>query len=104
MKYAPSISDFECGFFLVDRAKEPYFLVSKTGVVLRSNRVGRRFLGLLNRTKPKALENLILSMNELLAKPGKKAMSVLIGERRKRLLRATPVGVGDGYLVEIDRV
>jgi hypothetical protein len=104
MKYAPTIWDFQSGFFLIDRAKEPYFLVSKQGEVLRSNRVGERFLSRMMRTKPQALESLICGFNDMVSKPTRKAITVLIGERRKRVLRATPVDSGAGYLVEIDRV
>jgi hypothetical protein len=104
MKYAPSIWDFQSGFFLIERAKEPYFLVSKQGEVLRSNRVGERLLARLRRTRPQALESLKLSFSELVSKPTQKAMSLLIGEQRKRVLRAVPVDSGAGFLVEIDRV
>lgn len=104
MQYAPSISDFETGFFLLEKAHEPYFLVSTSGQVLRTNKVGERYLSLLHRQRPKALENLIAGMNDVLAEPGKKMKSTIIGQRRKRVLRATPVGSGAGYLVEIDRV
>src|SRR5262249_5148301 len=104
MKYAPTIWDFQSGFFLIERAKEPYFLISKTGQVLRSNRVGARFLERLARTKPQALETLITTFNEMVSKPSKKALTQMIGEKRKRVLRATPVDSGEGYLVEIDRV
>lgn len=104
MKYAPTIWDFESGFFLIDRAKEPYFLISKGGEVLRSNRVGSRFLSHLRRTSPQALETLVSGFNDLVSKPSKKALTLLIGGHRKRVLRATPVDSGAGYLVEIDRV
>jgi hypothetical protein len=104
MKYAPSIWDFQSGFFLLERAKEPYFLVSKNGEVLRSNKVGERFLSRIMRTKPKTLETLICGFNDLVSKPSKKVLTVMIGARRKRVVRATPVDSGAGYLVEIDRV
>jgi hypothetical protein len=104
MKYAPSIWDFQTGFFMVDRAKEPYFLVSKKGEVLRSNRVGERLLARLRRTRPQALEALKSSFGELIAKPSQKALSLVIGEQRKRVLRAVPIDSGAGYLVEIDHV
>lgn len=104
MKYAPTIWDFDSGFFLIERAKEPYFLVSKRGEVLRSNRVGSRFLSHLKRTSPQALETLVWGFNDLVSKPSKKVLTLLIGDRRKRVLRATPIDSGAGYLVEIDRV
>jgi hypothetical protein len=104
MKYAPSIWDFQSNFFLVDRAKDPYFLISKTGEVLKSNKVGERFLARLLRTKPQLLESLVESLNDVVASPTKKAITMLMGKGRKRVLRAIPVGSGDGYLVEIDRV
>src|SRR5947209_1947741 len=103
MKYAPSLCDFQSGFFLLDRAKEPYFLVTKKGEVLRTNKVGERFLARMVRTQPKALESLICGFNDLVGKPTKKALTVLIGNNRKRVLRAVPVDSGAGYLVEIDR-
>jgi hypothetical protein len=101
MKYAPSIWDFQTGFFLIERAKEPYFLVSKQGEVLRSNRVGAR---ILRRLKPQALASLKAGFFELVSKPSKKAITQLLGSSRKRVLRAIPVDSGDGFLVEIDRV
>jgi hypothetical protein len=104
MKYAPSIWDFHNNFFLVDRSKEPYFLVSQKGEVLRSNKVGQRLLKRLSRTKPQLLEALVASLNELIANPTKKVITLLIGEQRKRVLRAVPVAAGAGYMVEIDRV
>lgn len=104
MKYAPTIWDFQSGFFLLDRAKEPYFLVSQKGEVLRTNKVGERFLARMMRTKPQALEALVCNFNDLVSKPTKKALTVLIGNNRKRVVRAVPVDSGAGYLVEIDRV
>jgi len=48
------------------------FSLTKKGEVLRSNRVGQRFLTRMVRTKPQALETLILNFNDLLTKPTKK--------------------------------
>jgi hypothetical protein len=104
MKYAPTIWDFQSGFFLLERAKEPYFLVSKNGEVLRSNKVGERFLQSLVRNKPQMLETLVCKFNDLVGKPSKKAITLVIGNNRKRVLRAIPVDSGAGFLVEIDRV
>jgi len=101
MKYAPTIWDFNSGFFLVERAKEPYFLVSKEGEIMRSNRVGAR---ILRRLKPTALASLKSGFHELVSKPSKKAFSQLMGASRKRVLRAIPVESGEGFLVEIDHV
>jgi hypothetical protein len=109
MKYAPTLSDFHSGFFLVERAKEPYFLVTNEGELLRSNRVGERFIQRLMRTKPQVLEDLISSFNDLISGPKaakvKATLTLKLGDSaRRRLLRAVPVGLGAGYLVEIDRV